>query len=148
MLQRDATLSHFSSVSDERAPGCIETTCLCRARAVPKMAEHSVQWARVIEEKSKDPTFAKEHQGWLQNSTFEDTQKQFRDAKTQHENSSTGYKAIEKMEPLLEGFDRFGGFAAEMATLEPHGIGSLCVGSLRIVVTVDEPLITMSMICC
>lgn len=100
------------------------------------MSELSPQWSRVVTELRDDPeSIFKDHRSLLQNATLgvatyelEELESQFHD--------STSWKALQKVRPLLDVFDRFAEFAGTLASLEPHGIASIVIGSLRIVIKV------------
>ncbi|KAJ4302613.1 hypothetical protein N0V90_001502 [Kalmusia sp. IMI 367209] len=98
------------------------------------MSVNSVQWSRVIADRLNGPTkFAEEHRAWLTSSSLEDAENKFHELESRMESKKSA-KVMQKLRPLLKTFNRFSDLAATLASLEPHGIASLTVGSLKVVV--------------
>lgn len=100
------------------------------------MTELSPQWSRVITELRDDPeSIFKDHRSLLQNATLGVATSELEELES-HFSDSTSWKALQKVRPLLDVFDQFAEFAGTLASLEPHGIASIVIGSLRIVIKV------------
>lgn len=100
------------------------------------MSGLSPLWSRVISELRDDPeSIFKDHRNLLQNATLEVATYELEELESQFRDG-TSWKALQKVRPLLDVFDRFAEFAGTLASLEPHGIASIVIGSLRIVIKV------------
>lgn len=100
------------------------------------MSEISPQWSLVISELRDNPeSIFKDHRNLLQNATLGVATDELEALKSQFDDGRS-WKALQKVRPLLDVFDRFAEFAGTLASLEPHGIASIVIGSLRIVIKV------------
>ncbi|KAL1884089.1 hypothetical protein Daus18300_000200 [Diaporthe australafricana] len=99
------------------------------------MSELSPQWSRVISELHNDPRSSlKDHRNLLQDATLGVAVHELNQLESQHARKSAGWKALQKMKPLLNVLDGFAVFAGNIASLDPHGIASIVIGSFRIVI--------------
>lgn len=100
------------------------------------MSELSPQWSLVISELRDDPeSKVKDHRDLLQNATLGVAAKEL-DQLQSAQTESTSWKALQKVKPLLDVLDGFAEFASTLASLDPHGIASIVIGSFRIVIKV------------
>lgn len=101
------------------------------------MSEISPQWSRVISELRNDPESRfKDHRNLLQSATLDVASHELEQVQSQHDRDSTSWKALQKVKPLLSVLDGFAEFAGTLASLDPHGIASIVIGSFRIVIKV------------
>lgn len=101
------------------------------------MSEISPQWSRVIFELQNDPESRfKDHRNLLQDATPGVAAHELEQLESQHARKSTSWKALQKVKPLLNVLDGFAEFAGTLASLDPHGIASIVIGSFRIVIKV------------
>ncbi|KAG6364145.1 hypothetical protein INS49_005743 [Diaporthe citri] len=99
------------------------------------MSEISPQWSRVISDLRNDPESRfKDHRNLLQDATLDVAARELTQVESQHSRESTSWKALQKVKPLLNVLDGFAGFAGTLASLDPHGIASIVIGSFRIVI--------------
>lgn len=100
------------------------------------MSELSPQWSRVLSELRDDPDSRfKDHRNLLKNATLGVATRELEELESQT-HDSTSWKALQKVKPLLNVLDGFADFAGTLASLDPHGIASIVVGSFRIVIKV------------
>ena len=100
------------------------------------MAVRSAQWDKVIAQRIKDCEFLPEQRQWLSNSTVADAKAELEDVENKHKMSNKSLKALGHMKPLMDTFGLFADFASQLASLDPHGVASLVLGSLRITIKV------------
>lgn len=101
------------------------------------MSEISPQWSRVISELRNDPESKfKDHRKLLKDATLEVASRELDQVESEHARESTSWKALQKVKPLLNVLDGFAEFAGTLASLDPHGIASIVIGSFRIVIKV------------
>lgn len=101
------------------------------------MSEISPQWSRVISELRNDPkSRIKDHCNLLQDATLGVSTRELDQVAAQHAREITSLKALQKVKPLLKVLDKFAEFAGPLASLEPHGIASIVIGSFRIIIKV------------
>lgn len=101
------------------------------------MSEISPQWSRVISELRNDPESKfKDHRKVLKDATLEVASRELDQVESGHARESTSWKALQKVKPLLNVLDGFAEFAGTLASLDPHGIASIVIGSFRIVIKV------------
>ncbi|KAI3399725.1 hypothetical protein diail_5792 [Diaporthe ilicicola] len=99
------------------------------------MSEISPQWSLVISELRNDPASRiKDHRNLLEGATLEVATHELEQVESQHARESTSLKALERVKPLLNALNGFADFAGTLASLDPHGIASIVVGSFRIVI--------------
>lgn len=101
------------------------------------MSEISPQWSRVISELRDDPESRfKDHRNLLQDATLDVAAQELGKVESEHAHKSKSLKALQKVKPLLNVLDGFAEFAGTLASLDPHGIASIVIGSFRIVIKV------------
>lgn len=101
------------------------------------MSEISPQWSRVISELRNDrESRFKDHRDLLQNATLGVAAQELDQVQSEHDRESKSWKALQKVKPLLNVLDGFAEFAGTLASLDPHGIASIVIGSFRIVIKV------------
>lgn len=96
----------------------------------------SEQWDRVVAQRLKDCKFSEEDRQLLSNSTTQDVEQELQDARKKHDDSSKSLAVFKKLDPFIKLFNTFADFAAQLASLDPHGVASLVIGSLRITIKV------------
>lgn len=101
------------------------------------MSDISPQWSRVISELRDDPESRfKDHRSLFQDATVGAATHELEQLESDQARDSTSWKALQKMKPLLNVLDGFAEFAGTLASLDPHGIASIVIGSFRIVIKV------------
>lgn len=107
------------------------------ACATPTMAAQvrSKLWDDVVRERLEECDMPEDQKQDLRESTIDSAKKELEKVQNEHDNTNTS-KVFKRLKPLIEIFEKFADFAAQLATLDPHGVASLVFGSLRLVVKV------------